>query len=122
MSMAHGLEVRVPLIDHVLVEYALKLPATIKRGNGRGKYLLIKAMNGMVPAEIVGNKKSGFNLPFARWMTDELREMVESGLSRLEQSGVFPAGFVSTQWREFLRGRQHWIRLWQLFTLSHHVV
>ncbi len=121
MSMSHGLELRVPFIDHLLVELVLRLPPALKWGNYEQKYLLVKAMEDLLPGQILARRKSGFTLPFDRWLLSELREPVAASLRQLERSGIFPKDFVTGQWQDFLKGKQHWIRLWQLYIISHHL-
>jgi len=68
MSMAHALEVRVPLLDHPLAEYVAGLPDSVKQANGVPKRLLVESLDGLLPAEIVNRPKQGFTLPFDPWM------------------------------------------------------
>lgn len=121
MSMAHGLEVRVPLIDHLLVEYVLRLPAPLKWRKHQQKYLLVKALADLLPNKVIARKKSGFTLPFEKWLAGELRGEMRGGLKELERTGLFLRGFVLRQWQEFLKGRQHWSRVWQLYVLGYHL-
>ena len=119
MSMAHSLEVRVPLIDYNLVEFVLQLPEKLKWGDYHTpKYLVVKAVEDLLPKEIIHRKKSGFTLPFDRWLRHELNADVEQSLHRLEARGLFPAGFVLQQWQDFLAGKQDWSRVWQFFILA----
>jgi asparagine synthase (glutamine-hydrolysing) len=80
MSMDNSLEVRVPLLDHKLVEFALTLPLELRiRGNGKGqvrKYLLRKAAAPLLPQEFLERRKWGFGIPLARWLKDPLRALV----------------------------------------------
>ncbi|HEV2300073.1 MAG TPA: asparagine synthase (glutamine-hydrolyzing) [Stellaceae bacterium] len=78
MSMAHGLESRVPLLDHPLVEFAATVPADIKFGGGRMKHLLRESLGAALPQEIVNRRdKMGFPVPLKEWFAGPLRELVE---------------------------------------------
>jgi asparagine synthase (glutamine-hydrolysing) len=78
MSMAHGLESRVPLLDHPLVEFAATVPADIKFGGGRMKHLLRQTFDAVLPGPIANRRdKMGFPVPLKEWFSGELRELVE---------------------------------------------
>ena len=79
MSMAHALEVRVPFLDHELVEFVLTVPDDIKN-SATPKGLLVEALGDLLPEEIVNRPKMGFTLPYEQWMRQELREFCESRL------------------------------------------
>ena len=81
MSMSQGLEVRVPLIDHRLAKAVLALPGHWKL-NGTPKKLLVGAMAGSLPDEIVRRPKRGFTLPFQHWMRQDLRPEIEPVLRK----------------------------------------
>jgi asparagine synthase (glutamine-hydrolysing) len=120
MSMAHSLEVREPLIDHKLIEFVLALPGRLKADGGTPKKLLVQALNGDLPEQIVYRRKKGFNFPFERWLRQELRPVIESTL----QSPAFLSRTflrleaVQEQWRTFLGGRTSWSRPWSLYVLA----
>ena len=90
-SMMHSLEVRAPFLDRSLVEYVFGLPSHNKIRWLRRKYLLKKAMRGILPAQIIDRKKRGFLIPSALWLKKTLRPIVEEMLSpkRLEEQGLF---------------------------------
>jgi asparagine synthase (glutamine-hydrolysing) len=122
MSMSQGLEVRVPLIDHHLAKAVLALPGAWKL-NHTPKKLLVGALAGSLPDEIVHRRKRGFTLPFAHWMRQELRSEIEPGLdaSRINAGplgGLLDGGQVQQVWRQFLRGRVSWSRPWSLYVLE----
>jgi len=75
-SMAHGLEVRQPLLDHRVVEFAASLPVELKFRRGRGKRLLEDAFGTMIPRAIFRRPKMGFGIPIAHWFRNELRPLV----------------------------------------------
>jgi asparagine synthase (glutamine-hydrolysing) len=121
MSMRHGLEVRVPLLDHPLVEYVMGLPASIKRGAGGPKSLLVDSLGVPLPDETL-RPKQGFVLPFDIWMRDSLRGMCEHylGADGLLRLGVFREQEVRSLWRSFLAkdGQVSWSRPWTLVALA----
>jgi asparagine synthase (glutamine-hydrolysing) len=121
MSMAHGLEIRVPLIDHQLAEQLLTLPAKWKMDGGTTKPLLVAALRGELPQEIVHRRKRGFTLPFEHWLRDELRAEVESTLRRIADgplATVLNGHAVNRIWNDFLRERTSWSRPWSLYVLQ----
>jgi asparagine synthase (glutamine-hydrolysing) len=81
MSMAHGLEVRVPLIDRRLAECVLALPRPSKLDPNTPKPVLVRALGGELPNKIVHRPKRGFTLPFEHWLRQALRPEIESKLS-----------------------------------------
>ncbi|MEP7273044.1 MAG: asparagine synthase (glutamine-hydrolyzing) [Acidobacteriota bacterium] len=117
MSMAHSLEVRVPLIDHVLVERMLRVPGEVKLRQGRPKWLLVDAV-GDLPDEIVNRPKRGFELPFKHWLMGPLREQVQSSLNESKLDDVFQPGALRSVWEEFAAERLSWSRVWSLFALD----
>jgi asparagine synthase (glutamine-hydrolysing) len=89
--MAHSLEVRVPLLDHPLVEWISTLPVGFKRRGHEGKYLLKKAMEPWLPSDILYRPKKGFAVPLADWFRGPLRSRLRDALASdvLNDSGVF---------------------------------
>jgi asparagine synthase (glutamine-hydrolysing) len=122
MSMAHALEVRVPLLDHKLVEYVLGLPDEHKHTNGTPKRLLVESLNGLLPHEVVHRRKQGFTLPFDLWMRGAMRAFCEERLSaeRTNNRRILRADQVQHLWRQFLDKRPGvtWSRLWVLIVLE----
>jgi len=106
MSMAHSLEARVPLLDHRLVEYALKMPARYKMSLMRGKVLLNRVAMQTLSAGSVASRKHGFSLPLGIWLRGELNETLRDTLCRpaLERRGVFDARTVERLLDSCLRG------------------
>ncbi|MCC7371267.1 MAG: asparagine synthase (glutamine-hydrolyzing) [Chloroflexi bacterium] len=90
-SMASSLEVRVPLLNRVMVEWATRLPHDQKLRGFTTKYLFRKALRRILPAEIIDRKKKGFNMPVAKWLAGPLRDLTEDTLSerRLREDGYF---------------------------------
>lgn len=115
MSMAHSLEVRVPLLDHLLVEFVAKVPANLKVGPDAPKRLLVKALGDLLPREVVYRPKRTFTFPFAIWVRKQLRPLVEEALISdkiVGRWGFFNPSALKRLWEEFLRGRVHWSRVW----------
>lgn len=122
MSMSQGLEVRVPLIDHQLAKAVLALPGAWKL-NGTPKKLLVEALGGSLPDEVVRRPKRGFTLPFEHWMRLELRPEIEPMLAAKHVSagplgGLLDANQVEQVWKDFLRGAVSWTRPWSLYVLE----
>jgi asparagine synthase (glutamine-hydrolysing) len=122
MSMAHSLEVRVPFVDAVVVDFVLKLPGAWKVNGGRAKPLLQDALGPLLPAEITQRPKMGFTLPFENWMQSRLRDdltRVFTDERRFEAMGIRPQRVQET-WRRFLEHprRVGWSRPWALYVLA----
>ena len=118
MAMAHGLEVRVPFVDHLL------LGAVWPELGGhlsllRGKRLLHDTLERPLPPAIIGGPKQGFTLPFARWMRGDLAPVVHDGLRRLAASGWIAPDAPARVWQAWTSGRAHWSRPWGLAILGH---
>jgi asparagine synthase (glutamine-hydrolysing) len=118
MSMAHGLELRVPFLDHPLVEYVVDLPERLKAPGVTPKRLLVESVGAAMPLDVVRRTKRGFVLPFDAWMKGELRALCAhhlgpDGLGRL---GLIRREPVEALWRSFLAddGRTTWSRPWTL--------
>lgn len=95
IPMAYGVEVRVPFLDPDLVELATRLPNRYKQHGWTGKWILRKAMEGILPRDVIYRSKTGFGAPLRHWMRNELRGVVEDVLSEesLRRRGLFdPAG------------------------------
>jgi asparagine synthase (glutamine-hydrolysing) len=121
MSMAHGLEIRVPLIDHHLAEKLLALPGAWKLDAHTPKPLLVGALRGALPDQIVHRRKRGFALPFEHWLRDELGSGVEQTLRRTADgplASLLSPKTVLKTWEDFLRGRTSWSRPWSLYVLE----
>jgi asparagine synthase (glutamine-hydrolysing) len=95
-SMAHSLEVRVPMLDHALVEWMSGLAPERKLAGTEGKYLLKRALEPHLPGEVLYRPKMGFAVPLAAWFRGPLRERVRSAVLGpvLLDTGIFDAGFL----------------------------
>jgi asparagine synthase (glutamine-hydrolysing) len=121
MGMAHGLELRVPLIDHQLADKLLALPGAWKLDGNVPKPLLVGALKGALPSEIVQRKKQGFTLPFERWLREDLRVEMEAALPKIGQGPLGPLlnhDSVTQVWDDFLNQRTSWSRIWSLYVLE----
>ena len=121
MSMRHGLEVRVPLLDHELVQYVMGLPEAMKLPDATPKKLLVDALGGDVLPTVARQPKRGFVLPFDPWMRGDLRDFCEHHLGRGGLAGrplLRPQG-VQSVWQSFLnREGETWSRPWALVVLN----
>ncbi len=122
LAMAHSLEVRVPFVDHVLVEAVFPLPQRVKIGSWwRAKRLLRRALGPRLSPDHLRAPKRGFVGPTAAWLRHELRQMLTDELSpeRQRRLGYFDPNTVQTFLKEHLTGRQNWERmLWGLLCFS----
>lgn len=96
MSMAAGVEVRVPFLDLDLVDFAAHIPARLKQRGSEGKWVLKKSMEPFLPHEVIYRPKSGFGAPLRRWMRHDLRELLGDLLSvdSLSRRGLFEPAAV----------------------------
>jgi len=122
MSMAHSLEVRVPFLDHALVEFMVSIPPKLKLKNGSLKYLLKKAMHNRLPREIIARRKAGWHVPLAKWFQRELREYVCQILndSRAAKSGIFKQSYIKQLLDEHNNNRRNnCFKIWGLLVFCH---
>jgi asparagine synthase (glutamine-hydrolysing) len=123
-SMAVGLEVREPLLDHKLVEYALALPGRYKYDGRTTKYILRKILYKYIPPELVDRPKHGFAVPLADWMRSSLKPLVLHALdpARIRRQGIFSPGYIKNTVGSFMAGdRISAKKMWTLlqFALWH---
>ncbi|MEN8136880.1 MAG: asparagine synthase (glutamine-hydrolyzing) [Bacteroidota bacterium] len=120
MSMASSLEVRVPFMDHELVEYVLSIPDKHKYPSSPKK-LLTDSFPGILTPDIVNRKKMGFVFPWDNWLRNELRNFVEENLRELENFEEFNYAEVYDLWIRFLKGDRsvYWTRIWGLVVLAY---
>ena len=120
-SMAHGLEVRCPLLDHHLVEFASRIPGRMKRDHQGGKRILKRALRGHLPDAVVTRPKQGFGVPVAAWFRRPLAGLLRDTLldGRAERRGLFERDFVRRAVEDHVAGRRDWSsRLWALLFLE----
>ena len=121
MSMAVSLEAREPLLDHKLLEFAARVPSSLKLKNGRSKHLLRRVLERRLPHSITARGKQGFDAPIANWLRNELGQMASSLLfdAGSRQRGIFDEREVARLWKEHQSGQSdHRHRLWQLLMLE----
>ena len=121
MSMAHSLEMRLPFLDHRLVDYCLRKGVADVRSNHRQKTLLLDAAGNLLPSEITARPKQGFVLPMDRWMRGPLRSFVTQGSRTTRaKAAVLPARLDLMELKQrFDAGHLQWARLWEFVVLGH---
>jgi asparagine synthase (glutamine-hydrolysing) len=119
MSMAHALEVRVPLIDPLLVEFCFTVPGSCKIENGQPKPLLTRPLGDLLPRACVHRPKRGFVLPFQLWLSGALKSEMQDSLAGVaaRESTLFEPGALAALWAQYQSGRVNWSRVWAIFVL-----
>jgi asparagine synthase (glutamine-hydrolysing) len=109
-TMAASLEARVPLLDHRLVEFAWKLPLSLKIRRGQGKWVLRQVLHKYLPSTIIERPKAGFAVPLSDWLRGPLHDWADSLLDerRLRTEGFFNAGLVRQRWHEHMKCKHNW--------------
>jgi asparagine synthase (glutamine-hydrolysing) len=121
MSMAASIESRVPFLDHVLVEWAMRVPARIQIHRMAGKRILKKAMENLLPHSIIYRKKMGFPTPWSGWLAGPQLDVIENMLlePRTLDRGYFKRRAVERIFREHrAQYRDHYDRIWRLLNLE----
>lgn len=120
MSMAHALEVRVPFLDHKLVEFVLQVEDAFKLKSS-AKALLTESLGDLIPNEIIDRPKMGFVFPWEHWLRTELKEFAEENLKNLANHQLFQEQSIMDIWKDFLNGKPgiNWSRIWSLVVLSY---
>jgi asparagine synthase (glutamine-hydrolysing) len=120
-SMAHGLEVRSPLLDHTFVEFAARIPSSWKFDGTKGKLVFRRALAPLLPPEVLERRKAGFGLPVARWLAGPLNGLLRETVlgDRARRRGLFQPAFVRRMVEAHTEGRRDWShRLWALLFLE----
>ncbi|MCH2213155.1 MAG: asparagine synthase (glutamine-hydrolyzing) [Fuerstiella sp.] len=120
-GMAHGLEIRMPMLDLDLVETTSRVPGPLRLGNRQmNKPLLADSLGGEVFGDIPKQPKRGFTMPCAAWMQGPLRDLFESRIDEVRNSGLVDADVVGNMWQEFQRSSQNtqWTRAWLMGVLG----
>jgi asparagine synthase (glutamine-hydrolysing) len=124
LSMWHSLEVRVPFLDHKLVEFIATIPSQLKLNGWVKKHILIKSLEGILPSQILRRQKQGFSIPLGAWLCGPLRDLVHGHLlsSRVHELGLFNEKTIGLILEEHTRGiRNNETKIWTLlvFILWH---
>jgi asparagine synthase (glutamine-hydrolysing) len=119
MSMGTGLELRVPFLDHELVEFVLGVPDQFKKPTSPKK-LLVDSFKDILPENVYNREKMGFVLPYSHWMKNELKSYCEERLNHLKNYKQFRDGGIEKLWSQFLKGHKRvtWSRIWPLVVLG----
>jgi asparagine synthase (glutamine-hydrolysing) len=120
-TMAHALEVRVPFLDNELSAFAMALPSSLKVRHGEKKWILRRALRGILPDSILDAPKTGFNVPYSRWLREGLRPYLESVLldRATLASGFYDEAALRESLSEHFAGRRdNGFLLWKLLNLQ----
>lgn len=109
-SMANSLEVRCPLLDHKLMELIAQIPSGLKLNNGSGKYIFKKALERVLPSDILTRQKKGFSMPLAEWFRGELKDYAHTAIFERED-GILDLPFLTQCWKQHQRGQRDWSAL-----------
>jgi len=119
MSMANSLEVRSPLLDHRLIEFAATIPSKLKLHGSQKKYILKKSFSKILPKEILIRKKHGFESPINKWFRAEVKEMAADSFFKNEKlQEYFEVQAVKKLWDQHQAGANHGTLLWTIFMFA----
>lgn len=121
MSMAHGLEVRVPFLDHEIVEFVFNVSSRVKLRNNLPKPLLVKAMGELLPKEVYSRPKMGFTFPWEVWLKNQLHAQMEDLIYGCPENSEIGLNMKNCQylWKMFLQDSSGvtWARVWAIYVL-----
>jgi asparagine synthase (glutamine-hydrolysing) len=117
MSMKNSLEVRVPMLDHRVIELAFQIPGELKIRNGQTKHILIETFKNLLPASLLNRPKSGFEVPISQWLKTDLKFLIDEYLSekRIKQQGIFHYPPIKNLIDDLISNRRD--TSWQLWNL-----
>jgi asparagine synthase (glutamine-hydrolysing) len=122
MSMVNSLEVRVPLLDHTIVEYAFQLKGDIKLRGKTGKYILMETFKNLLPSSLYRRPKLGFEMPIGTWFRNELKFLIDEYLNRdlINKQGIFNFEVIDELIKAHLMKRRDtsW-HIWNLIAFQH---
>ena len=120
MTMANSIELRVPLLDHGLLEFAASLPSSFKLNGFSTKYILKKAMSQRIPQAILDRKKTGFPVPYESWIRNDLKDFVWDVLadSRTINRGYFRKEAIEQMLQANSNGANYSKEIFSLVTLE----
>lgn len=121
IAMSVSLEARVPFLDHELVQFTMDIPEKWKTKGGEAKYLLKKAVEGLIPNEIIYRKKMGFGAPMSQWLKGDFGKHVKSSVlnSELMKRGYFNVSYIESMFHDHQNGKRDTsLYIWTLFNLT----
>ncbi len=119
-TMSHGLEARSPLLDHLFVEFVAGLPGNLKLRGWRKKYIFKKALKDIVPSRVLNRRKRGFDVPVARWLKGELRELCQDIFSDSSLiTEIFMKNKLEEMYEHHLADREDWGRFFWMALVLH---
>ena len=121
IGMSVSLEARVPFLDHRLVEFTMDIPMGWKVRNGTAKHILKKAVEGLIPSEVIHRKKMGFGAPMSQWLKGSFGKQVEQSTlsSTLANAGYFNRDYITRLFTDHRNGRRdNALYIWTLFNLT----
>lgn len=110
LSMWHSLEVRVPFLDHKVVEFASSIPSKYKLKRWEKKHVLIKSMEGLIPRSVLNRRKQGFSIPLGAWLRGPLKDFVSEHLmsTGLRDTGIFKEKTIERMLGDHWRGMRNY--------------
>jgi asparagine synthetase B (glutamine-hydrolysing) len=122
MSMKNSLEVRVPLLDHRVVEMAFRMKRSLKLNKGKSKYILKETFKDLLPTNLYKRPKAGFEVPISRWLKTDLKFLIDQYLAKekLREQGIFDFEIVDGLIQKHLSNKTDtsWM-LWNLIVFQH---
>ena len=122
MSMKNSLEVRVPLLDHRIVELAFSMKGSLKLTHGKTKYILKETFKELLPSSLYNRPKAGFEVPISRWLKTDLKSLIDQYLAKekLREQGIFDHEIVDELIQKHLSNKTDtsWM-LWNLIVFQH---